>query len=148
MIPRLSGVLALLLAASAVLAQAPVTPPQPPDPLAEFLFPPELVMGHQRELGLSPDQRTAITEAIKGFQAAVVDLQWQMQDEQAKLAELLRRPAADEKAVLAQTDRVLEVERQVKRAHLSLLIRIKNSLTPDQQARLRAARGPARGPGG
>jgi len=42
----------------------------------------------------------------------------------------------DETAVLAQVDKVLALERQVKRTQILLLVRIKNLLTEPQQAKL------------
>jgi Spy/CpxP family protein refolding chaperone len=118
----------------------PGGPPHQEDPLARFLFPPELVMQQQRAIGLKPEQRTAITKAIQEFQAKILDLQWQMQDETQKFTELLDKPAVDQAAALAQIDKMLAVEREVKRAHIGLLILIKNNLTPEQQARLAQAR--------
>jgi Spy/CpxP family protein refolding chaperone len=106
------------------------------DPLAKLLFPPELVMQHQAEIGLKPEQRTAITHAIGELQGRVLDVQWRMQDAAARLATLLGKPAVDETAALAQVDEVLNLERDVKRAQLTLLIRIKNTLTPEQQVKL------------
>ena len=119
-------------------------PPQAPeDPLARVLFPPELVMQHQQDIGLRPDQRATITKAIQDFQSKVVDLQWRMQEQSQRLATLLDKPAVDQTAALAQVDEVLGVEREVKRAHITLLISIKNTLSVDQQAKLAAARGAA-----
>jgi Spy/CpxP family protein refolding chaperone len=134
----------LIVAAPAALsAQAfPAPAPEPSlmrhgESFENFLFPPEVIMQRQRELALTPQQRTTITEAVKALQSGVVDLQWQLQDEQAKVHESLGRPTVDEAAVLAQVDRVLELERGIKRLHLQMLIRIKNALTPEQQERLR-----------
>ena len=42
----------------------------------------------------------------------------------------------DEAAVLTQADKVLSLEREVKRTQLSLLIRIKNLLSDAQQDKL------------
>lgn len=114
------------------------------DQFAEHLFPPELVMQHQARLALTREQREAVTTAIKELQSGVVDLQWRMQEETQRLAELLKGAAVDATAALAQVDRVLEVEREVKRAHLGMMIKIKNTLTAEQQARLRELRGPER----
>jgi Spy/CpxP family protein refolding chaperone len=140
---RLALVLALTTLVPAALdAQLP-TPDHPslrmkhPASVEGLLFPPELVMQHQRELNLTAQQRTTITEATKALQSGVVDHQWQLQDEQQKLHELLARPTVEEAAVLAQVDRVLELERNVKRLHLATLVRIKNALTPEQQEQLR-----------
>ena len=150
---RVSGIafaLALLAAAAASQQPSPGSggppgapgAPRPDDPLARFLFPPELVMQQQRAIGLKPEQRTTITRAIQEFQTKVLDLQWQMQDETQRLTELLDKPAVDQTAALAQIDKLLAVERDVKRAHIGLLIQIKNNLTADQQARLRQVSSP------
>ena len=124
----------------------PANPRAMEDALGRLLFPPELVMQQQRAIGLKPEQRTGITRAIQEFQTKILDLQWQMQDESQKLAELLDKPTVDQAAALAQTDKLLAVEREVKRAHIGLLIQIKNSLTAEQQAKLAQAR--AAGEGG
>ena len=129
---------ALLALTSAAAQQSPQAPE---DPLARVLFPPELVMQHQQDIALRAEQRTAITKAIQDFQSKVVDLQWRMQEQSQRLASLLDKPAVDQAAALAQVDEVLGVERDVKRAHISLLISIKNTLSAEQQARLTAARG-------
>jgi len=128
-----------LLAVTGAAAQQP--PQAPDDPLARVLFPPELVMRHQQDIGLRPEQRAAITKAIQDFQSKVVDLQWRMQEQSQRLVTLLEKPAVDQAVALAQVDEVFGVEREVKRAHISLLITIKNTLSAEQQAKLAAARG-------
>jgi Spy/CpxP family protein refolding chaperone len=42
----------------------------------------------------------------------------------------------DETAVLDEVDRILNLEREIKRAQVGLMVRIKNTLTPQQQAKL------------
>ena len=68
-----------------------------------------------------------------------------LSSEVEKLQSLLQPASVDESKVLDQVDRVLAVEREVKRAQLSLMIRIKNMLTQQQQAQLGVLRrqGPA-----
>ena len=57
--------LALLAVATAGAGAGAQQPPQAPDdPLARVLFPPELVMQHQQDIGLRAEQRAAITKAI------------------------------------------------------------------------------------
>jgi Spy/CpxP family protein refolding chaperone len=46
----------------------------------------------------------------------------------------------DEAQALARADKMLKIENEVKKAQMSLLIRIKNILTREQQDRLRAIR--------
>jgi Spy/CpxP family protein refolding chaperone len=125
-----------------VLAATPILAAQEPEPeFAKFLFPPELVMQHQQTIRLTPDQRTAITQGIRDFQLKAVELQWKMQDETQKLTELVQGAKVDETQTLAQVDRVLSVEREMKRAHMALLVRIKNTLMSEQQAALAPLRG-------
>ena len=114
------------------------------DPFASHLFPPELIMSHQRELGLQDDQRTAIVNELQRSQASFVQLQWKMSAESEQLETLLRPASVNEALVLAQIDRVLAVEREIKRAQVGLLIRIKNALSAEQQAKLAELRSSAR----
>lgn len=128
--------LALILLGCVTVAGAQQPPTSPDDPLARVLFPPELVMQHQQDIGLRPEQRATITRAIQEFQNKVVDLRWRMQDQSQRLAGLLEKPSVDQAAALAQVDEVLSIEREVKRAHISLLIQIKNTLSAEQQGKL------------
>lgn len=111
-------------------------PPPGEDPLARFLFPPELVMAHQQEIGLTDRQRSAIQDAMKEAQGTFIDRQFQMSGEVEKLQRLVQAPTVDEAKMLEQLDRVLGVEKEIKHAQLTLMIRIKNQLTEQQQAAL------------
>ena len=128
--------LALAVCALALPLQALAQAPPSPDPIAQNLFPPELVMKHGTEIGLDDQQRAAMKEIITKAQARFLDVQWDMQGEAEKLIRLLQARTVDEAAALAQVDKVLSLEREVKKAQISLLVRIKNLLTPSQQARL------------
>jgi Spy/CpxP family protein refolding chaperone len=108
-----------------------------------YLFPPELVMRHQSELGLTSSQQEAITRTMAETQAKLVELQWKFEAAMQTLTKALEKETVDEEAALAQWDQLSAVEQQIKKAHLGLLLRIKNQLTPDQQEKLRALR-PAR----
>ncbi len=121
----------LLLRASVFAQPAPGG-----DPIAQNLFPPDLVMRYGGEIGLDEKQRAAIKEVVQKAQARFLDVQWDMQSESEKMVRLLQAKPIDETAVLAQVEKVLSLEREVKKAQLSLLIRIKNLLTDAQQARL------------
>ena len=81
---------------------------------------------------------------IGELQGRVVRLQWDLLDEMQRLTELMAVPRIDLDRALDQLDNVLETEKQIKQAHLEMLARIKNLLTPEQQAaleRLRSAGG-------
>ena len=114
----------------------PQQPPQPPDPIAGNLFPPELVMQHRSELGLTDEQKAVIKDESIKAATRFNELQWQMQDEMETMANLVKGASVDEQRVLAELDKILGIEREVKRTQLTLSIRIKNKLTPEQQTRL------------
>lgn len=129
-----------------LLGVAPATAQGPPPPLTgrplflDQLFVPEQVMRHQEEIGLSDEQRAAITEAMTNAQKKIVELQWQFESASKKLADTLAKGHIDEAAAAAQADRVMNLELQIKKTHLALLIQIKNLLTAAQQAKLRDLR--------
>ncbi|HKQ77005.1 MAG TPA: periplasmic heavy metal sensor [Blastocatellia bacterium] len=127
----------LLLSFGAVRAQQQ---PQP-DPFAGNLFPPELIMQYQQALGLSEEQKNLLKAELSKLQTRLSELQWDLQGEMEKLAALVKQDQADEAQALTQLDKVLSLEREIKRAHIGLLIRIKNRLTPEQQAKLREIQG-------
>jgi Spy/CpxP family protein refolding chaperone len=127
----------LLFSLSTVRAQQQ---PQP-DPFAGNLFPPELVMQHQQTLGLGEEQKNFLKDELRKTQTRLTELQWDIQEEVEKLATLMKQNQVDEAQTLTQLDKVLNLEREIKRLHIGLLIRIKNKLTPEQQARLREIAG-------
>jgi len=106
------------------------------DPIAGQLFPPELVMQYHQEINLNEEQSKAIKDEIQKAQARFLDMQWDMQSETEKLVLLLKVRPVDESAVLVQVDKVLDRERNIKKAQISLLVRIKNLLTDAQQNQL------------
>ncbi len=115
---------------------------QPPaaDPLNDLLFPPELVMARQNAIGLSDAQKSYLRAEILKAQTRFTELQWKLQEDMEGLLGLLKQPKADEAQVALQLDKVLASERDIKRAQISLLVRIKNDLTEEQQHRLQALR--------
>jgi Spy/CpxP family protein refolding chaperone len=129
-------------------------PPRPPmDPLGDTMFPPEMVMQHQRELGLTDDQKTFMRSEINRTTTRFNELQWQLQDATEALHETMKASSVNEQLALSQLDKILDGEREIKRAHMELAIRIKNKLTPEQQTKLQSMRrsgpgGPGQGPGG
>lgn len=120
---------------------APVGPqmggPVPGGVMSDELFPPELVMRYQQAIGLKEDQRTAIRAVMQKTMARFTDVQWQQTSEAETLATLVKQQPVDEKKALEVFDRLLNAENEVKRLHFALLIEIKNTLTAEQQAKLR-----------
>ena len=128
-------VLALLtVIASSAPAQTPGQPGE--DPLARYLYPPEFVFDHQQAIGLNDAIRQKIQDAVVEAQKKFMGLQFAMSKETETLKGLLQPGNVNEDAVLKQTDQMLGIEREVKRIQLSLMIKIKNALTAEQQAAL------------
>ena len=115
-------------------------PAQAPDPLAGKLFPPELIMTHQAEIGLEDKQREAILKELEKAQAQFPRLQWQLQAASEQLAKMLDESPINEAKALAQAGEVMKLETEIKRAHLGLLIRIRNTLSDTQRSKLQALR--------
>jgi hypothetical protein len=104
------------------------------------LFPPEVVMENQGALGIDTAQREALTKEIDKAQSERLKLQWQLDAEKEKLVKLLDADKVDEARATEQATHVMEWENRIKSAHLAMLIRVKNLLTPDQQKKLRDLR--------
>ena len=111
-----------------------------PDDFGRNFFPPELVMQHQSEIGLQDSQRAALTSAVQQAQGKFMDLQLKLSAEGEKMGRLLQGTQVDETQVLEEVDRILALEREIKRGQISLMVRIKNTLTAAQQAKLREIR--------
>ena len=133
-------------------------PPHPPmDPLGDAMFPPDMIMQHARELDLTQEQKTFMRSEVQKTTTRFIDLQWQLQDAAEALHEIMKANSVNEQQALAQLDKVLDAEREIKRLHIGMAIRIKNQLTPEQQRKLHSLRhsmmgpgsgGPGPGPGG
>ncbi len=127
----------IILTVALASAQQPPQPPQPDnDPLAQFVFPPELVMGHQREIGLTDEQKTYLRGEIQRVTLRFTELQWQLQDAMEGLASVMKESTVNEQQALSQLDKILDTEREIKHLHIGLALRIKNKLTPEQQSKL------------
>ena len=144
-----------LLIATVVVAQQPGHPAPPdmprgenmpphppnPDPLAHLMFPPDMIMGHARELNLTDEQKAFMRSEIQKTTVAFQELQWKLQDQMELLHETMKSSSVNEQQALAQLDKVLDVEREIKRLHIGLAVRLKNRLTPEQQDQLHKMRG-------
>ncbi len=132
--------LLLLFNTGMLCAQQPAS-----DPLGENLFPPELVMQHQQALGLSEEQKTFFKKKLTEAQERFTELQWRLQDEMEKMVTLVKQDRVDESQTLAQLDKILNIEGDIKRIHITLLTKIKNGLTLEQQTKLREIQSKPRG---
>jgi hypothetical protein len=125
-----------------ILGSIPLIAQQPPghDPIAENLFPPDLVLANGKTIGLEDAQKDFVRSEVLKAQPRFTELQFQLQDGMETLTGLLKQNPVDEAQVLAQLDKILNAEREVKRTQISLMVRIKNKLSAEQQTRLRQLR--------
>ena len=121
--------------------QMPPRQPRPnDDPLGDVMFPPEMIMQHQRELALTDVQKQFMRAEIQRTTNRFNELQWQLQDAMEALHETMKGTQVNEQQAMAQLDKVLDAEREIKAIHMQMNIRIKNQLTQDQQMKLQTMR--------
>src|SRR5207245_9160570 len=84
--------------------------PQQQDPIRDRLYPPDLIMQHQAELGIDDRQRAALTKELAAFQTQIVDLQWTMSSATEELPRVLDAPRIAEPRAPAQPDRASGVD--------------------------------------
>lgn len=120
--------------------RAPYPPPPAPDPLGDVMFPPEMILGHARQLNLTEEQKTFMRGEIQKTTTSFQDLQWKLQDQMEELHEIMKAGSVNEEQALAQLSKVLDTEGQIKRLHFGLAVRLKNHLTPEQQDQLEKMR--------
>src|SRR5215470_12250250 len=128
--------LVLLVAIQPARGQQPQPQPLPQDPLGDNLFPPELVMQHQEEIGLTEEQKNFLKTESRKAALRFTELQWQLSDAAEKMAAVVKQQRVNEQQAIAMLDQVLDAEREIKRLQVSFVIRIKNNLTAEQQTRL------------
>ncbi|RYD35959.1 MAG: periplasmic heavy metal sensor [Verrucomicrobiaceae bacterium] len=109
----------------------------PPDPFEGAFYPPELVLMARDRIALTQGQQDALRARMEKTRTGSDELRAKLERETAAMAALVKEERLDEAAVLAQLDKVLEVEREVKHLHIGELVAIRNLLTPEQQAKLR-----------
>lgn len=120
----------------------PKNPPHPPmpDPLADVMFPPDMIMGHARQLNLTDEQKLYMRGEIQKTTTSFHELQWKLQDQMELLHDIMKSPSVSEEQALGQLNKVLDIEREIKRLHFGMAVRLKNRLTPEQQDQLHKMR--------
>lgn len=96
------------------------------------LFPPNIILEHQDELGLSKDQFTAIRAAVVEVQSNVAGHEWDLREAYQRVLADLDDSPIDEDKVLDDVDAALRAENQVKKLQVAMLIKLRNLLTDEQ----------------
>ena len=105
------------------------------------LFPPNVILENQDELGLSKDQFTKIRAAVVEVQGNVAEYEWDMREAYMKLMAELDQSPVNEDRVLEHANTAMLAENQVKKQQMKMLVRLKNLLTADQIAYLESIHG-------
>lgn len=105
------------------------------------LFPPNIILEHQDELGLSKEQFTAIRAAVVEVQANVAEHEWDLREAYQRVLSELDESPIDEDAVLDNVEAALRAENQVKKLQVAMLIKLRNLLTDEQVAYLQSVNG-------
>jgi len=141
--PILSVFLAFICIANAQQPPPPPDGPMGPDPrppggdkIGRAFFPPELVMRNQKAINLTPEQQSTIREEMRKDMPRFTELQWQLSAEEEALDSLVHADAPDEKQIIAQFDKLMLAESELKRVRFALLVRLRAILTPEQQQKL------------
>jgi Spy/CpxP family protein refolding chaperone len=104
--------------------------------LDHHFFSPEVVLKNQIALGLSEDQIVAIKNLLHEAHGRVLDYQTDLDRATERLHAAMEAPQVDEASAMAAAEDAMKLEAEVKKAHLELMLRIKNLLTEAQQAEL------------
>ncbi len=115
--------------------------PADADPIEFRLIPPDLIIRHGHDIDLTEEQRAEIISVVKALQPDMMGAELEHVAAEGDLIAALDEHPIDEEGAEAAAQRAMTAENQVRTAHLSLLIRIRNLLTPEQQSRLQELRG-------
>jgi Spy/CpxP family protein refolding chaperone len=112
--------------------------PVAPNAIEGALFPPELVMENQAAIKLTPAQHQTITEEVERTHAELLKTQWKLDAKKEELVATLDKERVDEAKSKDIAAELMKREIAITAGHLAMLVRIKNVLTAEQQAHLRA----------
>ena len=135
------GMLLLLVVASFAVGTA-VAAESKPDVFKGKLFPPNVILEHQAELGLSKQQFTEIRKTVVELQGNVAEHEWDVREAYQNIMAELDKSPIDQDRVLEHVGAALRAENEVKKLQVAMLIKLKNLLNEDQVAYLEAKRQP------
>jgi Spy/CpxP family protein refolding chaperone len=123
--------LAALFAASPLRAQSPLI-----DPVGSKLFPPDFIAANAQAISLSEPQQQKLRAAVEQVQARFSELGPRVRQEAGTFGKLIDQAGVDRSAVLAQFEKIQDVERELKRAQLELMLDLRSMLSEEQRAAL------------
>jgi len=133
------GLLILLALASLGASVAGAASPKE-DVFKGKLFPPNVILENQSDLGLSKQQFTEIRRVVVEVQANVAEHEWDIAEAYQNIMDELDRSPINEEQVLEHVGAALRAENEVKKLQVGMLIQLKNLLTDEQIAQLESLR--------
>lgn len=103
-----------------------------PDVFKGKLFAPNVILEHRVELDLSKQQFTKMKAIVLEVQTGVAEHEWDMQEAYQAVMKELNEAPIDESKVLKHAMAAMLAENQVKAKQMTMLVRLKNMLTPQQ----------------
>ena len=150
------GIVALLTAGAAVIAQAPDggMGPGPGGPGFGMHRPPmEQALGLRgpqgrwwndpdmiQKLQLTDDQRKAMDEILLNHREKLIDMRAAVEKAELAMELLMSQDQPNEAQILAQIDKVAQARAELEKANARFLLAIRSKLSPDQWKQLQAAR--------
>ena len=133
------GMLLLLVIASFAVGSANAAEPKA-DVFKGKLFPPNVILEHQAELGLSKQQFTEIRKTVVELQGNIAEHEWDVREAYQNIMAELDKSPIDQDTVLGHVGAALLAENEVKKLQVAMLIKLKNLLTEEQVAYLESTR--------
>lgn len=118
----------MILFAGMAMANHPVD-----DPVHAVLFPPEVLIQHREEIGLTDKQVKQIRASVEEVGPQAQEHQMRLGTATGQLTELLSADSIDKETALKQLDEILAIEKDLKHLHLRLMIHLRNELTAKQR---------------
>lgn len=110
-------------------------PQQPRDQLQDMFLPPELIMQNQEALALSDEQREAIHSRLQKLGPDFEQKQQALQQQFQAMQQLLRDEKIDEPKLMAQFNKILDQENEIKKMQFGLMLHIHETLSSEQRAK-------------
>lgn len=100
----------------------------------------ELPPGAAARAGLSPDQQKQLQQLRQQFNEQLAPLRSNLERARFELKQLLEAPQPDERAVMAQLDKVTAAQGEVKKNRVALMLRVRALVGPEAWQKLKAER--------
>ena len=94
-------------------------------------------MKHAEAISLTDEQKEQLQSEMHKAQERFAEMHSKLNKQLEATGVLLKKERVDESAALAQFEKVLDQERELRRTQLVLMLALKCQLTPEQQTKLR-----------